>query len=173
MGALTKPKVLEQFKSGENKLKISKEQFGDLEEFVHLVSKVKSLDENDKENVSLAEHLISLAEAKPKKAVGKTSYKDLNDTFNSMKKSGFNFEEALNKSETETTTTTLTKVEKVSKANNKMSNGSNGNKSDHSTSVSAEATPVQEKSPEPQQHQRQQPVVPMPNAAAPPMFPPP
>ena len=50
--------------------------------------------------------------------------------------------------------------------------GSNGNKSDHSTSVSAEATPVQEKSPEPQQL-RQQPVVPMPNAAAPPMFPPP
>ena len=91
--ALSKPKVLEQFKSGENKLKMSKEQFGDLEEFVQLVSKVKSLDENDKENVSLAEHLISLAEAKPKKAVGKTSYKDLNDTFNSMKKSGFNFEE--------------------------------------------------------------------------------
>jgi len=171
--ALSKPKVLEQFKSGENKLKMSKEQFGDLEEFVQLVSKVKSLDENDKETVSLAEHLISLAEAKPKKAVGKTSYKDLNDTFNSMKKSGFNFEEALNKSETETTTTTSTKVEKVSKANNKMTNGSNGNKSDHSTSVSAEATPVQEKSPEPQQHQRQQPVVPMPNAAAPPMFPPP
>lgn len=54
-----------------------------------------------------------------------------------------------------------------------MTNGSNGNKSDHSTSVSAEATPVQEKSPEPQQHQRQQPVVPMPSAAAPPMFPPP
>ena len=52
--------------------------------------------------------------------------------------------------------------------------GSNGNKSDHSTSVSAEATPVQEKSPEPQQL-RQQPVVPMPNAAAQPqpMFPPP
>ena len=91
--ALSKPRVLEQFKSGENKLKMSKEQFGDLEEFVQLVSKVKSLDENDKETVSLAEHLISLAEAKPKKAVGKTSYKDLNDTFNSMKKSGFNFEE--------------------------------------------------------------------------------
>ena len=79
----------------------------------------------------------------------------------------------MNKSETETTTTT--KVEKVNKANNKMTNGgSNGNKSDHSTSVSAEATPVQEKSPEPQQL-RQQPVVPMPNAAAQPqpMFPPP
>ena len=95
--ALSKPKVLEQFKSGENKLKMSKEQFGDLEEFVQLVSKVKSLDENDKETVSLAEHLISLAEAKPKKAVGKTSYKDLNDTFNSMKKSGFNFEEVSKK----------------------------------------------------------------------------
>ena len=53
-----------------------------------------------------------------------------------------------------------------------MMNG-NGSKSDHSSS--AEATPV-EKSPEPQpqhQPQRQQPVVPMPNAAAPPMFPPP
>ena len=91
--ALAKPKVLEEFKSGDNKLKLSKDQFQDLEEFVQLVSKVKSLDENDKENVALAEHLISLAEAKPKKAVGKTSYKDFHDTLNNMKKSGFNFEE--------------------------------------------------------------------------------
>ena len=91
--ALSKPKILEDFKSGENKLKLNKDQMADLEEFVQLVSKVKSLDENDKENVSLAEHLISLAEAKPKKAVGKTSYKELNELFNSMKKSGFNFDE--------------------------------------------------------------------------------
>ena len=95
--ALAKPKILEEFKSGDNKLKLSKDQFQDLEEFVQLVSKVKSLDENDKENVALAEHLISLAEAKPKKAVGKTSYKDFHDTLNSMKKSGFNFEEVKHK----------------------------------------------------------------------------
>lgn len=93
IGALSKPKVFEDFKSGDNKFKLNKEQVADLEEFVTSVSKVKSLDESDKENVSLAEHLISLAEAKPKKAVGKMTYKELNELFNNMKKSGYNFEE--------------------------------------------------------------------------------
>ena len=67
-----------------------------------------------------------------------------------------------------------TEVKKVEKAvnNKKMTNG-NG-KSDHSeVTTPVEKTPEPQPQPQQQQQQQQQPVVPMPNAAAQPIFPPP
>ena len=46
----------------------------------------------EKVNLTLADHLISLAEAKPRK-VGKSTYKSMNELLNAIKESGYNPEE--------------------------------------------------------------------------------
>ena len=54
-----------------------------------------ALDETDKNVVASAEHLLSLAEGKTKKfSGGKSTYKDVLDAFEAIKKSDYDFEQA-------------------------------------------------------------------------------
>ena len=100
-------KVKEDFSKGEHgAIKLTKDQLNSIDE---LITKTKSvsgesaLDETDKVYVASAEHLLSLAEAKAKKFNGKSTYKDLNEVFESIKKADYDFEQAI--SNTNTTTT--------------------------------------------------------------------
>merc|ERR1719273_2206197 len=96
------------FKKGENGAKkLTKEQLDDLDELlkIYAAANVNSsnLDDTEKANVTLAEHLINLAEAKPRK-VGKSTYKSMNELLNAIKKSGYNLdaENVVSKVETPT-----------------------------------------------------------------------
>merc|ERR1712110_260078 len=83
-------KVKEDLKKGENGAKkLNKEQLDDLEELLKITN--INLDDTEKGNLSLAEHLINLAEAKSRK-VGKSTYKGMNELLNSIKKSGYNLD---------------------------------------------------------------------------------
>jgi hypothetical protein len=106
--------VKEDFSKGEQgEIKWTKDQLNRIDEFIN---KTKSsgcessalLDETDKVYVATAEHLLSLAEAKAKKFNGKSTYKDLNEVFESIKKSDYDFEQAI--SNTNTTTTASSPV---------------------------------------------------------------
>ena len=68
---------------------MNKEQLDDLEELLKITN--INLDDTEKVNLSLAEHLINLAEAKSRK-VGKSTYKGMNELLNSIKKSGYNLD---------------------------------------------------------------------------------
>ncbi len=88
--AFTLSKVRADFTSGENgALKLTKDQFAMIDDFSKLVSiSLKNLDETDKVLNPVAEHLVSLAECKPKK-VGKTTYKDLMALITTIRATGY------------------------------------------------------------------------------------
>ena len=80
------------FKKGENGAKkLTKEQLDDLDELLKITNVNSTLDDTEKANVTLAEHLINLAEAKPRK-VGKSTYKGMNELLHAIKKSGYNLD---------------------------------------------------------------------------------
>ena len=126
----------------------------------------------EKVSLTLADHLISLAEAKPRK-VGKSTYKSMNELLNAIKESGYNPEEDSPVAKVETP------IKKSPKSAPPMTNG----KVEHHEEVSPpkppqqkQATPPQQQATPPQQqHQQQatppapqqQEVVPMPTAAVP------
>ena len=127
----------------------------------------------EKVNLTLADHLISLAEAKPRK-VGKSTYKSMNELLNAIKESGYNPEEDSPVAKVETP------IKKSPKSAPPMTNG----KVEHHEEVSPpkppqqkQATPPQQQATPPQQQhkqqsppapqQQQQEVVPMPAAAVP------
>ena len=130
-----------------------------------------------KVNLTLADHLISLAEAKPRK-VGKSTYKSMNELLNAIKESGYNPEEDSPVAKVETP------IKKSPKSAPPMTNGKVEH---HEEEVSPpkppqqkQATPPQQQqaTPPQQQHQQQQQspsapqqqqqeVVPMPAAAVP------
>ena len=99
--AFANNKVKEDFTKGENgAIKLSKEQLNHLEEFLKTMKisgsgNQNALDETDKNVVASAEHLLSLAEGKTKKfSGGKSTYKDVLDAFEAIKKSDYDFEQA-------------------------------------------------------------------------------
>ena len=112
--AFANNKVKEDFSKGEHgAIKLTKDQLNGIDEFINKtkLSGCESsalLDETDKVYVASAEHLLSLAEAKAKKFNGKSTYKDLNEVFESIKKSDYDFEQAI--SNTNTTTTASSPV---------------------------------------------------------------
>ena len=82
--------VKDDLKKGENGAKkLSKEQLDDLEELLKITN--INLDDTEKVNLTLAEHLINLAEARPRK-VGKSTYQKMNELLNSIKKSGYDLD---------------------------------------------------------------------------------
>ena len=82
--------IKEDLKKGENGAKkLTREQLDDLDEVLKITN--INLDDTEKVNLSLAEHLINLAEAKPKK-VGKSTYKSMNELLLSIKNSGYNLD---------------------------------------------------------------------------------
>ena len=83
-------KVKDDLKKGENGAKkLTKEQLDDLDELLKIAN--ISLDDTEKVNLALAEHLICLVEAKPRK-VGKSTYKSMNELLDAIKESGYNLE---------------------------------------------------------------------------------
>ena len=83
-------KAKEDLKKGDNGAKkLTREQLDDLDEVLKITN--INLDDTEKVNLSLAEHLINLAEAKPKK-VGKSTYKSMNELLLSIKNSGYNLD---------------------------------------------------------------------------------
>ena len=155
---LASPKVKEDLKKT---MKLNKDQLTDLDEILNLIN----LDEAEK--VTYADHLINLAEAKPRK-FGKSTFKQMSDLINLVKKSGFKPAE---------TTTPAAKVENGK--NGGMTNGKSEHHEQPAPQQQPQQPPQQVQQP-PQQQQQQQPQPPpkqqqQPPMAAPPqaVFPPP
>lgn len=152
--ALASNKVKDDFKKGDNgATKLTKDQLDDLEEMIKFFNTFKvTLDETDKVNASLADHLINLADGKPKKVVGgKLTYKTMNELLNLVKKSGYNFESAI------ITVNGSAPVQANGVSKKTMTNGKSSN---------ADAKPQEQQQPK-QQPAAPQPQVPQPTAAAP------
>ena len=109
------------FKKGENgAIKLSKEQLDEFDELVKMNNSALNLDETDKGTLVFADHLINLAEGKPKK-IGKTTYKNLSELIKVVKKSGYSFVIA---------ESVVEKIEApASKSPNKKNNAANNNAS--------------------------------------------
>jgi len=142
--AFANNKVKEDFSKGEHgAIKLTKDQLNSIDEFI---TKTKSptgsesaLDETDKVYVASAEHLLSLAEAKAKKFNGKSTYKDLQEVFETIKKSDYDFEQAI--SNTNTANSSGASIPNVNNNNNSKSTPkkqaapvplTNGNKAEQS-----------------------------------------
>merc|ERR1740122_415312 len=170
-GLVSNSKAKDDLKKGENGAKkLSKDQLDDFDELLKITN--INLDDTEKVNLTLADHLISLAEAKPRK-VGKSTYKSMNELLNAIKESGYNPAADSPVAKVETP------IKKSPKSAPPMTNG----KVEHHEEVSPpkppqqkQATPPQQQATPPQQqHQQQatppapqqQEVVPMPAAAVP------
>ena len=163
--AFSNNKVKEDFTNGEHgAIKLTKEQLNQIDDFLKLI-KNAGLDETDKVYVSSAEHLMSLAEAKPKKFNGKATYKDLLDVFTAIKKSAYDFDQ-----QTQTTTTTSTNTNSNTTSPNKPTTPK---KSAPLTNGKPEPSPVKEIPPAVPQPTGGVAAAPIPNVATatPPVFP--
>ncbi len=180
--AFAVPKVKADFASGENgALKLTKDQLTMIEDFSKLVeTSVKNLDETDKVLTPTAEHLISLAEGKPKK-VGKTNYKDLLTLFNNIRACKY-FKTvdlvAVAAASSDEATPKKEKSAKGNRGDKKHHNGKNENREDKQQ-VSPQQPPVVVEKKEQPPMVNNKPVVPMPTGSAlpastlPHVFPPP